>query len=404
MAREVLGCELAEFLFCSHDGVKSSAAFSTALAGGRAMTADTDVIVIGAGVVGLAAARELARSGREVIILEKEGAIGTGISSRNSEVIHAGIYYPPGSLRARLCVRGRALLYDFARDHGVGHRRIGKLLVATSPGQERSLAALRRTAEANGVSDLEELSPAKARSLEPDVACSAALLSPSTGIIDAHGLMLALQGDAEAHGAAIALRTQARSIALRPDGTFSVATAGEESTTITCRRLVLAAGLHGTALAQTLAFAGAYQPPGTHLARGRYYMLSGRSPFARLVYPMPEGAWLGTHLTLDLAGRARFGPDLEWIETIDYRFDRAAEARFYAEIRRYWPGLPDGALEPGYTGIRPKIYREGQPPADFAVHGAGQHGIERLVLLFGIESPGLTSSLAIAEEIARQLG
>ncbi len=367
------------------------------------MPVDVETIVVGAGVIGLAVARTAALAGQDVVVIEQHGGIGEEVSSRNSEVIHAGLYYPPGSLKARLCVRGRGLLYDYLESRHLPHRRVGKLLVATSPIEVERLGTIRATAQANGVSDLVSLSAAQARALEPELACVAALLSPSTGIVDGHALMLALQGETEEQGGSIAFGTRVASVATTRAGHYEVETEGTQSTRVTCRQLVLACGLHGTRLADTLSFASGYQPPRTGYARGRYYALRGRSPFSRLVYPMPDGVWLGTHLTLDLAGRARFGPDMEWIEEIDYRFDPSAEARFYDEIRRYWPGLADGDLEPSTTGIRPKIYRKGEAASDFAIHDETVHGLPGLVMLFGIESPGLTACLAIGEEVVRRL-
>ena len=366
--------------------------------------ADVESIVVGGGVVGLAIARTLALAGQEVLLLEQHDGLGTEVSSRNSEVIHAGIYYPPGSLRARLCVAGKAMLYDFARDHGVAHRRLGKLLVAGGEAQEGKLAAYAETARRNGVDDLVPLNGAEARALEPEVGCTAALLSPSTGILDTHAYMLALAGDAEAHGAQIVLRTRVESVSRAGDGGhYVVALAGDERAIVTCRRLVLSCGLNATTLAATFPFRSGYAPPPTTFARGRYYALRGRPPFSRLIYPMPDAAWLGIHLTLDLAGRARFGPDIVWIDTVDYGFDGSSEHEFYAAVRSYWPGLPDGMLMPDTTGIRPKLYRPGEPVPDFAIHGRERHGEQGLVILLGIESPGLTASLAIGEHVRELL-
>ncbi len=369
------------------------------------MATDLETVVVGAGVVGLAIARALARRGQDVTVLERNGAIGAEVSSRNSEVIHAGLYYPSGSLRAQLCVAGRDMLYRFAAESGVAVRRCGKLLVATSPEELPALAVIARTAAANGVADLEELSGPEARALEPELAAVAALLSPSTGVIDSHGLMQALEGSFTSLGGEVVLRSGVERIARDPAGHFTlhVSSGGADQATLSARRVVLAVGLGASALAAAMDWPPGYTPPRTYPAKGHYYALSGRPPFSRLVYPMPQGAWLGVHLTLDVAGRAKFGPDCEWREPADYRFEDeggARRKRFESEIRRYWPGLPDGALSPGYTGVRPKIYPQGAPPADFAIHGASQHGMANLVALYGIESPGLTASLAIAEHVA----
>ncbi|MCL4764771.1 MAG: NAD(P)/FAD-dependent oxidoreductase [Hyphomicrobiaceae bacterium] len=369
------------------------------------MTADIETIIIGAGVVGLAVARALAEAGQEVTVLEQHGVIGSETSSRNSEVIHAGIYYPPGSLRARLCVEGRQRLYRFCRENGVAHRRCEKLIVATAEEQLPKLRAIRETAARNGVDDLVELSADKAAQLEPEVRCAAALLSPSTGIVDCHGLMLALQGHAEASGAGIVLNSPVAALdAVRP-GLFSidVGSPGEAGTAITCRRLVLSAGLHASRLAATLSYPSGYRPPATYYAKGQYYALAARAPFTRHVYPMPQGAWLGLHATVDLSGRCKFGPDIAWIPEIDYCFEPGRLAQFLDFIRAYYPGLDAARLHPDYTGIRPKLYREGEPVPDFAIHAEPEHGHAGLVMLFGIESPGLTAALAIGDHVARLL-
>ena len=367
------------------------------------MTPDIETIVIGAGAVGLAIARALAMGGHEVCVLERHGLIGSETSSRNSEVIHAGIYYPPGSLRARFCVRGKEMLYTFLAEHGLPHQRIGKLLVATTPAQLGALATYRDVARRNGAGELDPLTAEQVRALEPAVRCEAGLFSPTTGILDSHAYMLALEGEAEALRSQIVLHTPVEAITSDRDGLFRLATGGSSPASVTCRNLVIAAGLSSTDLARTLAFPGGYGPPATHFARGQYFSLRGRSPFRHLVYPMPDGAWLGIHVTLDLAGRAKFGPDIEWIDAIDYSFNPANEGKFYEAVRRYWPELPDGALQPDSTGIRPKLYRQGEPVADFAIHGPEAHGLAGLVALYGIESPGLTSSLAIAEHVALML-
>jgi L-2-hydroxyglutarate oxidase LhgO len=360
--------------------------------------------VIGAGVVGLACARALAARGREVLILEAGLRFGSGISSRNSEVIHAGLYYPPGSLKARLCVRGRALLYAYCAAQGIAHRRCGKLVVATTPAQHPALASIAQRAAANGVDDLQWLTAAQARELEPELACSAALLSPSTGIVDAHGLMLALLGDAERAGAILALGTPVVSAAIGAHGIL-LQTGGEAPMQLLARSVVNATGLAAPALAACFEGLAPEHLPRAHFAKGNYFALQGAAPFSRLVYPVPEAAGLGVHLTLDLQGRARFGPDVEWMNLpadttlFDYRVDPARGEAFQHEIRRYWPGLPDGALMPDYAGIRPKISGPDDPAADFRIDGPAAHGVHGLVNLFGIESPGLTACLAIAEQV-----
>nr|WP_299363079.1 FAD-dependent oxidoreductase [uncultured Paracoccus sp.] len=361
-----------------------------------------DAIVVGAGVVGLAVARELARRGMEVLILERAGAIGTETSSRNSEVIHAGIYYQPGSLKARLCVRGREMLYDFAAANGVAHRRCGKLIVATSADQHPALDSIAGHARACGV-DLQRITAAQAQAMEPELACTAALLSPSTGIIDSHGLMLALQGQAESHGAALALNTALVAARARGDG-FEVDTDGADGRfTLGCRVLVNAAGLRASDVARAIDGLDPGHVPDTLLARGSYFAVPGRPAFSHLVYPVPEPGGLGVHLTLDLGGSMRFGPDVEWIDRIDYQVNGARMGHFADQIARYWPGVPADALEPTYCGIRPKLSGPGQPAADFRIDGPAVHGVPGLVNLFGIESPGLTASLAIAEHLGQKL-
>jgi L-2-hydroxyglutarate oxidase LhgO len=366
------------------------------------MSADVEIIVVGAGVVGLAVAQALAQAGREVMVLEQHELIGSETSSRNSEVIHAGLYYPPGSLRARLCVRGKELLYRFCADSRVPHVRCGKLLVATQASQLPKLAAIRETAGKNGVTDLEFLSAREARMLEPELACAGALLSPSTGIIDSHAFMLALEGHIEAGGGTVVLRCPVERI-VRDGNVFRLSTGGEAPGQISCRKLVLCAGLHASRLTRPLEFASGYRPPETYYAKGQYYALSGRSPFKRHIYPMPDGAWLGLHATVDIAGRCKFGPDIEWTPGIDYSFRPEKLEQFLDFIRSYYPGLEVDRLHPDYTGVRPKLYREGEAVPDFAIHGADTHGWQGLVCLFGIESPGLTAALAIAEHVTAQL-
>ncbi len=357
-----------------------------------------DCVVVGAGAVGLAVARALALAGREVVVLEQALGIGHGTSSRNSEVIHAGIYYPPGSLKARLCVRGRRLLYDYCASHGVAHRRCGKLIVATRDDEVAQLESLLAHGQANGVEDLRMISRAEALAMEPDLLCVAALHSPSTGIMDSHGLMLAYQGEAEQHGAMIAFGSRLLSARAVADG-FELETGGSQAMRIGARTLVNCAGLQAPDLARNIAGLPAQHVPGAWYAKGNYFTLSCRAPFTRLIYPPPEAAGLGVHLTLDLAGQARFGPDVEWVDRIDYRVDPRRCEGFYAAIRSYWPGLPDGALQPGYAGIRPKINAPSEPARDFVIEGPQTHGLPGLVNLFGIESPGLTASLAIAETV-----
>ncbi len=361
---------------------------------------DIDCVVAGAGVVGLAIARALALAGREVLVVEKANAIGTGTSSRNSEVIHAGLHYPRGSLKARLCVEGRERLYAYCREHGVAHRRTGKLVVAAEPDQLDRLRAIQTNARNCGVGDLELLTRSEAESLEPALTCAAALLSPSTGIVDSQALMLSLRGDAEAAGASFAMLTAIVGATIETDGIrIDTRDADGEGFALKTGAFVNAAGLDAQALASRIeGFPQALVPP-LWLARGNYFALSGRSPFSRLIYPVPVQGGLGVHLTLDMSGSARFGPDVEWIDSVDYTVDPARSVAFYDEIRRYWPGLADGALQPAYAGVRPKLSGPGQPAADFIVQGPADHGAGQIVNLFGIESPGLTSSLAIADHV-----
>ena len=371
------------------------------------MTERVECVVIGAGVVGLAIARHMAMAGRETIVLEAAGAIGTGTSSRNSEVIHAGIYYPTGTLKAGLCVRGRPLLYDYCATHGVAARRCGKLIVATAREQVPQLDALVARAVANGVGDLRRLEAAEALALEPALRCVAAVLSPSTGVIDSHGLMLALQGDCEAAGGVVALHAPLVAARSNADG-FRLVTGGTAPLELDARVVINAAGLHASRVAARIDGLPPQQVPVTRFAKGNYYALAGRAPFGRLIYPVPEAAGLGVHLTLDLAGQARFGPDVEWLdgtdpEAIDYAVDPRRADGFYAEIRRYWPALRDGALQPAYSGVRPKLQSPGETAHDFLIQGPRDHGVPGLINLFGIESPGLTSCLAIAGHVAALL-
>jgi L-2-hydroxyglutarate oxidase LhgO len=357
-----------------------------------------DAAVIGAGVVGLAVARALALAGREVIVLEAAEGIGTETSSRNSEVVHAGIYYPRGSLKARFCVAGKRALYAYCAERGVPHARCGKLLVATEENQLPKLEAIRAQAEANGVTDLQRLSAGAARALEPALRCVAAYLSPSTGIVDSHAFMLALQGDAEAHGAALAFKSPLERGRVRDNG-IMLEVGGVEPIQVLARTVVNSAGLHAPRVAASFqGFPPARVPP-TYYAKGNYYSLIGRAPFSRLVYPMPNEAGLGVHITIDLGGQARFGPDVEWIDRIDYDVDPRRADSFYAAIRDYWPGLADGQLAPGYAGIRPKVVGPTEKAADFVVQGPRDHGVPGLVNLYGIESPGLTAALAIGDYV-----
>jgi L-2-hydroxyglutarate oxidase LhgO len=367
------------------------------------MSAAVDVVVVGAGVVGLAIARALAMSGLEVIVLEAEGAIGMGTSSRNSEVIHAGIYYPKDSLKARLCVAGKGMLYEYCADRHIPHRRLGKLIVAATEEQLPTLEGIRGKAASNGVDDLELLSAEEALALEPALSCAGALLSPSTGIIDSHALMFGYQTDAEAHGAVCAFHSPVGDIRASAGG-FEVRIGGQDYA-LTCRYLVNAAGLAAQEVASRIIGIPRGSIPPLYLAKGNYYSLRGRSPFSRLIYPVPEPGGLGVHLTLDMAMQARFGPDVEWIDEVDYTVDPSRSRAFYGAIRRYWPGLNDNTLEPAYAGIRPKVVPRGTADADFIIQGEAEHGVPGLINLFGMESPGLTSSLAIADFCrARLLG
>jgi L-2-hydroxyglutarate oxidase LhgO len=361
-----------------------------------------DCVVIGAGVIGLAVARELAASGREVLVLEAAGMIGTETSSRNSEVIHAGIYYPTGSLKARTCVAGKQRLYAYCAARGIAHARCGKLIVATSAAQKSTLEGIRAKAAANGVDDLAWLEPDAVAALEPEVFCTAALLSPSTGIIDSHGLMLALQGDAEDRGALLVFHAPVERGRITPEG-IELEVGGAEPMALAARSVINSAGLHAPSLAQRFQGLDPALVPAPYLCKGNYFTLSGARPFRHLIYPVPEEAGLGVHVTVDLAGQARFGPDVEWLDAVDYDVDPARAELFYDAVRRYYPGLKDGAIEPGYAGIRPKISPKGTQAADFVIQGPATHGVPGLVNLFAIESPGLTACLALAEEVARAL-
>jgi L-2-hydroxyglutarate oxidase LhgO len=360
------------------------------------------ILVIGAGVVGLAVARAAALAGHEVIVAEATDAIGTGISSRNSEVIHAGMYYPTGSLRAQFCPRGNRMLYDFCETHGVAHRRCGKLIVATNEPEQARLEAILTQGRINGVEGLEMIGGNAARDLEPDLSCTAALVSPTTGIIDGHGYMLALQGALEAHGGAVAFGTPVERLTPMLHG-WRVHFGGHEPGRLDVDAVVNCAGLRAQQVARNIEGYPQTRIPKQVLAKGNYFSYAGRPVFSRLIYPTPVDGGLGVHVTLDLAGRMRFGPDVEWIETENYDVDPARAASFYARIRTYWPALPDGALIPDYAGIRPKLTGPGEPAADFMIEGPADHSMPGLVNLFGVESPGLTSSLPLADDVVARL-
>ncbi|MDB5499412.1 MAG: dependent oxidoreductase [Phenylobacterium sp.] len=365
---------------------------------------DFDAVVVGAGAVGLACGYALAKRGLAVAVLEQETAIGQGVSSRNSEVIHGGLYYPTGSLKARLCVAGRRALYPFLEAHHVDFDRCGKLVVATTVEEVGRLDTILDQALTNGVDGIARLSKAEALALEPELKCEGALISPNSGVFDSHGYMLALQGEIEAGGGAVVLSTPFEGAAPLAGGGFSVRAGGEAPTGLTCRYLVTAPGLSAQAVAARIeGFPQATIPKG-HYGKGMYFRLVGKAPFSRLIYPPPIHGALGTHYRRDLGGQAVFGPDLTYVDTLDYSVDPAAAPAFAAYIRKFWPGLPDGALTPDYAGIRPKLHGPDEPQPDFRLDGRDTHGIENLVTLFGIESPGLTSSLAIGEEVAARLG
>lgn len=364
---------------------------------------DFDAVIVGAGVIGLASAYALARRGQNVLVLERLTHIGAGVSSRNSEVIHAGLHYPTGSLKARLCVEGRRALYAFLDAHHVAHQKCGKLIVATEESEIPALDHLARQSEINGVEGVRWLSGEQARALEPQLRAVAALESVESGVMDAHGYMLALEGEIESHGGAIALNTPFLGAAKDTQG-FDIRVGGESPTMISARRLIIAAGLGAQACARAIEGFPVAQIPALHLGKGNYFALQGaKAPFTRLIYPPPIPGALGTHYRRDLGGIARFGPDLEWVDAEDYIVDPAREAGFYAAVRRFWPTLPDGALAPDYAGIRPKLHGPGEPQGDFVIALESAHTIAGLVCLFGIESPGLTSSLAIGEDVATRL-
>ena len=366
------------------------------------MSDSVQCIVIGAGVVGLAIARALAQRGLETVLIESESGIGTGTSSRNSEVIHAGIYYPKGSLKARFCVAGKQMLYRYCAERGIGALNCGKLIVATEDSQVPTLSGIIEKARANGVHDLALITRAEAQALEPKLACVAAVRSPSTGVVDSHSFMLGLLGDFEAAGGMLAVNSPLDQAVCSADG-ITLMVGGAEPMELHARMVINSAGLYAQALARRFAGLPQDSVPPTFYAKGNYYSLSGKSPFSQLIYPVPEAAGLGVHLTIDMGGQTRFGPDVEWIDSIDYAVDPGRAAGFYSAIRKYWPGLPDGALQPGYCGIRPKIQAPHEPARDFVIHGPETHGVKGLVNLYGIESPGLTAALAIAQHVAAML-
>ena len=357
------------------------------------------VLVIGAGVVGLAVARAAALRGHDVIVAEAENAIGTGVSSRNSEVIHAGMYYPTGSIRARHCVAGRRLLYAFCASHGVPHNKCGKLIVATNDAETAKIEQIAGQGKINDVEGLTLLSAAEATALEPALICTAALLSPETGIVSAHDYMLALRGDIEDAGGAIAFNTPVTG-AVRKDGQWLVSFGGSEAAEMAFDAVVNCGGLSAQKIAQSMTDYPAQRVPKRVLAKGNYFTYAGKPAFTHLIYPTPVTGGLGVHVTLDLAGRMRFGPDVEWIEEEFYPVDAKRADAFYDRIRTYWPALKDGTLTPDYSGIRPKLTGPGEPAADFLIDTPAEHGLPGLVQMFGIESPGLTSSLSLAEYVA----
>jgi len=364
---------------------------------------EVECVVVGAGVVGLAVARALALTGREVLVIEAEDAIGTQTSSRNSEVIHAGIYYAPGSRMAKFCVAGKQALYDYCAERGVPHARCGKLIVAADEAERGRLGAIAARAAENGVHDMRELSAAEAIALEPNLACAGALLSPSTGIIDSHAFMLALHGDVESAGGMVVFSSPL--LAAKPDGDGIVLSiGGTEPMQLRTRLLINSAGLFAPAVARTIEGLDPAAIPTEYYAKGSYFTLSGRSPFSRLIYPVPVPGGLGTHLTIDMGGQARFGPDVEWIDAINYDVDASRIPLFVEAVKRYWPDVSADRLQPGYSGIRPKIVPKGAPGQDFVVQDASAHGVAGLINLFGIESPGLTASLALAEHVAELAG
>lgn len=366
------------------------------------MVESVECVVIGAGVIGLAVGREMALSNIETVVLEGQTQIGTGISSRNSEVIHAGIYYPPNSLKAKLCVKGNKMLYSYCDDKNIHYQRCGKLIVATSDTQQTKLQEIQRKAIANQVDDLQLLSQQQVNALEPEIRCKAGLFSPSTGIIDSHGLMLNLQGDIASAGGAIALGSPVVKATCQEQG-ITLHVGGEQPCVLKAKFVINCAGLHAQPLSQRFAGVPVNTIPPLYYAKGSYFSLSGKSPFSHLIYPLPESAGLGVHSTLDLGGGVKFGPDVEWVDRLDYRVDPTKSTEFYAKIREYWPSLKDDSLHPAYAGIRPKLHPQGVTAHDFMIQTADTHGVKGLVNLYGFESPGLTASLAIGEEVANVL-
>jgi len=365
---------------------------------------DFDALVVGAGAVGLACGYALAQRGLSVVVVEKEQAIGQGVSSRNSEVVHGGLYYPTGSLKARLCVQGRRRLYAFLDAHGVAYDRCGKLVVATEDAEVERLEAIERQALINEVEGIAPLSAAQVHALEPALKAVMALTSPESGVFDSHGYMLAMQGEIEDRGGAVVMGTPFEAAEPLAGGGFTVRTGGADPAELSCRLLVTAPGLSAQDVAGRIEGFPKAQIPAGHFGKGVYFVFHGRAPFSRLIYPPPIPGALGVHYRRDLGGQARFGPDLAYVDHEDYTVDPARVTGFEAYIRRFWPGLPDDALSPDYAGIRPKIHGPNEPQPDFRIDGPEAHGIEGLAALFGIESPGLTSSLAIGEEVVRLLG
>jgi len=358
-----------------------------------------EYIIIGAGVIGLAIARQIALSGRDILIIEGAKTIGSGISARNSEVIHAGIYYPKDSLKAKFCVRGKELLYQYAKNHNIEHNNCGKILVATNDAQTDRLEGIKTQAANNGVLDLELITSSAAKSLENSLSCKAALFSPSTGIIDAHAFMLSLLGEVEDNGGSCSFLSKVERITPSDSGfTLNINCQGEDIT-IRAKNVINAAGLSAVKIAENIASFPKDKCPEQRYAKGNYFKLTGKHDFKHLIYPLPQEAGLGIHLTLDLAGQVRFGPDVEWVDRPDYNVNTARKDDFYKAIRSYIPTLPDNSLIPDYCGIRPKIFFDDKPYTDFLIQDEKDHGIARLINLFGIESPGLTASLAIAEYI-----
>ena len=364
---------------------------------------DFETTIIGAGVVGLAIARELAAQGQDVLLIEQHGIIGSETSARNSEVIHAGIYYPKDSLKARLCIEGKQMLYDHCGSHGVPHERIGKLIVASDAQQNAALDSIQAHAANNGVEDLVRLNLAALKQLEPELGAVSGIYSPSTGIVDSHAFMLSLQGDAESNGAQIAFNTRVKAWQELNTGGYELRCIADDEMTISSQKLIISGGVHSSRLCNQSRFMHKDRIRPTQYAKGNYFRLAGRAPFSHLIYPVPEPGGLGVHLTLDMGRQARFGPDVEWVKALDYEVDPTRSEKFYAAIRSYWPGLPDNSLEPDYAGIRPKLSGPGEPNSDFEILGPDELELPGFVALLGIESPGLTASMAIAKHVSRLL-